>query len=82
MSKISRICQKHLNIGEKHPKHIQNYLYIYLYFCRIHLDRPRRAETRVGRRQRKRSRDVANPKKRMLGVTPTVVCQGRRPENV
>ena len=67
MTKISNICKKRLTIGEKHPKNLPNYLYIYLYFygralasSGRDLDAPKRAPENL------------DPKTRMLGLAPMV----------
>ena len=60
-------AKKHLNICEKHPRNIQNYLYIYLYFYGFALVTSGRDLDAS-----KRTRDVATPKTRMLGVAPII----------
>ena len=65
---MPNISQKHIKIGEKQLKNTPSYLYIYLYFYGRAL-----ASSGRGLDVTKRSRDVATPKKRMLGLTPMVV---------
>ena len=62
--------QKHRKICQKHQTNTQQYLYIYLYFYGLALVSSGRDLDVT-----KRTRDVATPKKRMLGPTPIIFCR-------
>ena len=66
MLKISKNCLKITQRPEKYPEII----YIYLYFYGRAL-----ASSRRELDARKRSRDVATPKKRTLGLTPGIFLE-------
>ena len=67
--------QKHLKISQKHPQNTPSYLYIYLYFYGLAL-----ASSRRDLGASRRAPENLDPKKRMLGLAPSIFSKVEPPK--